>query len=366
MNKIFDLIIVGSGPSGSALSMLMQDAGIRIALIDKRNFDEEYDINNNNLKSCGGLLSEAAQASISALNLNIPNEVLESPQILNVKTFDFDNNLIESYKRSYLNMNREKFDRFLYKQTVSSNVEKIMSAMIIKLEKVEDLYAVTYKAKSGELITIKSRILVGADGAKSKVRNTFFKENNRKAERYASYQKVYKNAKVSPQFICVFGSEITDYYGWGFTKGDLFYLGFGSKPGVDATAKFELMKSKLVAQGYEFGEEFRSEGTVLIRPSKVSKIVSADGSCYLIGEAGKFISPSSAEGISFALNSAIALADSFHHSSDLSKVSYQYKRNTKYLRRKVKLRNIKAQLLSNKTLRGVVMKSRITAINKVR
>lgn len=365
MEKIYDVIIVGAGPSGSTLSMLLQDRELNIAIIDKRPFDQEYDVANPNLKSCGGLLSDDAQYSISRLNLNIPLEVLAEPQILNVKTFDFDNDLIESYQRCYLNMNREKFDRFLSNQTTNQNVDKLFSKSVTKIIKEEDLYTVTYRDSLGTH-QIKSKFLIGCDGAKSKVRNTFFSENNNKEERYASLQKVYKNSKITPQYISIFGDEITDYYDWGFTKDDLFYLGFGSRPGEDATAKFEIMKKKLEEHGYDFGEEYRSEGTVLIRPAKVKKIVSDDNTAFLIGEAGNFISGSSAEGISFGINSAIALADSFDYLDDPVMMRKHFLKNVKYLKTKVKRKNVKAKAMSNKTLRKIAVKSRVGAIDKIK
>lgn len=366
MKNIYDIVIVGSGPAGATLSMLLQNRGMKIAQIDKRPFDEAYDIDNPNLKSCGGLLSTDAQESISRLNLNIPNDVLENPQILNVRNFDFDNNLVEDYQRNYLNMNREKFDRFLADQTTSDNVEKMYSTTVMKIEYQDDTYTLKCRDKSGNTHLISSKILVGSDGAMSKVRNTFFYDKNIKSERYASLQKVYKNSNITPQFISIFGSEITDYYGWGFTKGDLFYLGFGSNPGENAAERFEIMKRKLEEHGYEFGDEYRSEGTVLIRPAKVGKIVSNNGSVYLIGEAANFISPSSAEGISFGLNSAMALAESLAASDDLTVVGKTFVKKTKYLRSKVVKRNLKSKVLSSKVLRGLIMKSKITTISKIK
>ena len=79
---------------------------------------------------------------------------------------------------------------------------------------------------------------------------------------------------------------------------------------------------------------------------------------FLIGEAAGFISPSSLEGISSALLSAQALAESLGERDPLS----AYRRKTHSLRRKLLLKNLKCPAMYQPLLRRAVLASGVTSI----
>lgn len=358
--KKYDCIVVGAGPAGSTLSLLLQDKNMKIAVIDKRPFDEDYDFNNPNLKSCGGLLAPDAQKSFAKLDLNLPKYVTTDPQIFSVKTIDFENNLTKHYQRFYVNMNRELFDRFLMQQTTSKNVETYFSHSVVSIKDIGNEFRVCIKDKNSNVEEISAKYIVGADGAMSKVRNSLFK--NISVNQYGSLQRVYKCIDEKPQFISIFDTRLTDYYGWGFTKGEYFYLGLATPKGYNAKEKLDTMENQLKNYGYEFGEVIRDEGTVLLRPKKISQITSCNGRAFLIGEAGNFVSPSSAEGISFALDSAIALFKSFNQGGNIEK---NFQKNTRKLKLKIRIKDLKRKVMYNKNLRKIIMKSNFEAISKL-
>lgn len=80
----------------------------------------------------------------------------------------------------------------------------------------------------------------------------------------------------------------------------------------------------------------------------------------MIGEAAGFISPSSAEGISYAFKSALALANAL--SQGIESWQDLYEKNTAKLRRNIILKNLKSPFMYNKTLRKFVMKSGLKSI----
>ncbi|MGI6085079.1 MAG: oxidoreductase, partial [Acetivibrionales bacterium] len=75
------------------------------------------------------------------------------------------------------------------------------------------------------------------------------------------------------------------------------------------------------------------------------------------GEAGGFISPSSAEGISYAIKSAHALAMSLN--MGIEGFQKRYRKNLKPVFRSITLKQMKSLGMYNETFRGIIMKSGI-------
>lgn len=118
---MYDIVIVGSGPAGSTLARLISNK-YKVLIMDKRDLQDERQENHIN-KCCGGLLSPDAQKMIAKFGLGMPQDILVHPQLFAVRTMDLTNNLEGLYQRFYLNMDREKFDRWLV-SLIPNDVEK--------------------------------------------------------------------------------------------------------------------------------------------------------------------------------------------------------------------------------------------------
>ena len=80
----------------------------------------------------------------------------------------------------------------------------------------------------------------------------------------------------------------------------------------------------------------------------------------LIGEAGGWISPSSAEGLSYALKTALLLAQSFRHGLEGFERRYEGKAGS--LRRTLSLKILKSRLLFHPLFRKAVMASGLRSL----
>ena len=129
---------------------------------------------------------------------------------------------------------------------------------------------------------------------------------------------------------------------------------------------FEEQKRKLIARGivskHQFEHPVRTEACMVARPHFLQGIYRGNGAAFLIGEAAGFISPSSLEGISFALSSGEALAEAFDQGADQEEILRYYKRKTDKLCLKVKAKCVKRPFMYNKVLRACILKSGIGAI----
>ena len=129
---------------------------------------------------------------------------------------------------------------------------------------------------------------------------------------------------------------------------------------------FEEQKRKLIDLGVvskkQFDSPVRTEACMVARPHFLEGIFRGTNGAFLIGEAAGFISPSSLEGISFALASGEALAEAFEKGVDSKAILRYYKRNTDKLCLKVKAKCMKRPFMYNRVLRAAIMKTGVAAI----
>ncbi|MEW6027326.1 MAG: oxidoreductase, partial [Planctomycetota bacterium] len=163
-----------------------------------------------------------------------------------------------------------------------------------------------------------------------------------------------------PYFSAIFDPEVSDFYSWIIPKEDSIIVGLALHPQKKSYDRFELLKKKLVDYGFRFGQSTRKRGTLLFRPVSPGQILPGRDNIGLIGEAAGFISPSSAEGISYALKSALALAEALRKHPD-NFLTY-YCANTRGLRNNIRLKNLKSNFMYRAFLRRMIMRSGLNSI----
>ena len=97
-------------------------------------------------------------------------------------------------------------------------------------------------------------------------------------------------------------------------------------------------------------------------PRSMGDFCTGSGSVFLLGEAAGFISASSFEGLSSAMFSGKMLADAFTKSTSHGDVQKLYKRSTRSLRRKLRMKSIKRTFLCTPCTRRLIMKSGLQSI----
>jgi flavin-dependent dehydrogenase len=347
---LYDIAIIGLGPGGATLARSL-DKDLKVVALDKKSLAAPTGFH----KPCGGLLATDAQKALSKFNLALPKDVLVDPQIFAVKTLDTRQNLLRYYQRFYINLDRHKFDRWLM-SLIPANVELLERAVCTGVQKSPGGYDVTY-SKDGVSRTISSRFVVGADGSGSLVRESLFPR--RKILRYLAIQQWFPEQNNSPFYSCVFDSDITPSYCWSVSKDGFFILG-GAFPLQEGKSKFELLKATLKRQGFVFGEPLKTEACLVSSPRGPRDFCPGAQGAFLLGEAAGFISPSSLEGISYALNSAYDLALVLNSRCQNPNRAYSVK--TLPIRLKLLGKCFKAPFMYWPFLRKCVMKSALRAI----
>ncbi len=373
---MFDILVVGAGPAGATFARLLSPK-YKVLLLDRRQMESQSDISYP--ICCGGLLAPDAQKMLAHLGLGIPEEVICGPQVFSVRSIDYDNKLIRHYQRHYINVYREKFDRWLVK-LIDHPIEKVFGASFISLKDMGDYFVVTYK-EGDKKVSVKTKYVVGADGSTSIVRRQWFGKN-KGPERYISVQHEYETKGLMPFFVSLFDSQVTDFYSWIIQKDKRLYIGTGIKEKDYSKERFDKLIEDSRRQGFQVGKEIKKTGTWIMRTRKLSQILLYKKRVFLIGEAAGLISPSSAEGISYALRSGQHLAKAFNRGRSLyelssvihkdrvdvrteifgQKVGKSYIHKCLDLKLNLMFKNLKVTIMYNSWLRKLVMISGILSM----
>jgi geranylgeranyl diphosphate/geranylgeranyl-bacteriochlorophyllide a reductase len=353
---LFDICIIGSGPSGSTVARLL-DKKYRVLLLEKRYLDdtgkpEKFP------KSCGGLLAPDAQVMIAKLGLGLPKSVLEDPQLFVVRSIDLDSLSERYYQRHYININRRLFDTWLVSM-IGDNTDIRFNSIFTNYVMEGNGYKINY-IKDNRSYSEKARMIIAADGAYSKLRRTAFPETKQPLN-YIAIQKYYESNEIHPYYSAIFDKEVTDYYSWTIPKEGCVILGTALRPGKMINDKMRLLETGLKKYGFNFGKLIKTESSYITRPVSSNHIVHGKDKIALLGEAAGFISPSSGEGLSYAIKSAIMLSESINSHDD--KFILNYKKRILELKFNILLKNLKSIPMYSPLLRNLIFKTGIRTVD---
>ncbi len=364
---IYDHLIVGLGPAGATAARLLHGS---VAAIDRKTAPAGGRLSTPDRlgKPCGGLLAPDAQKALACFGLTLPCELLVSPQIFSVRTIDLDCGKTVYYQRFYLNLDRRSFDEWLV-SLIPPTVALYRGCRCRSIERHDGVFAVTISGRGlsgAPEQTLYARHIIGADGADSTVRRTFYPDF--KARSYLAIQQWFRTEKpvfipgmqaltdgTAPFYSCIFDSENTDCYSWSISKDGYLIFG-GAYPSENARRRFEAQKQKLAKYGFALNEPVFTEACRVLRPASFWQFQAGGDGVFLIGEAAGFVSPSSLEGISSALESARLLSHTLNSGAERL-LAKKYARAVLPLRIKLSAKLLKCPFMYSPALRRLVMAS---------
>lgn len=357
----YDLVIVGAGPAGANLARMVGDH-YRVLWLDARKPSLAHKNTPISHKCCGGLLAPDAQQMLARLGLGIPKDILVGPQLFSVKVMDLTSRLEGSFQRFYYNIDRDRFDQWLI-DLVPSSVERRFGALFKSCRPTPDGMEITYTDHDspGHPKTALCRLLVGADGGNSAVRRQF----DPARPEYIAIQEWYPVKDAMPYFTAIFDAQQTDFYGWTIPKDDYLLFGAALKVGDAPRERFEALKDALIKKGLPLGSPVHTEGAFIRRPWTLQPVLAErPWGVALIGEAAGAISPSSAEGISYALHSATLLAESLL-ADGVDRALRRYRTKCRAIRLNLALKQLKRPLMYQPELRRLGLSLGLGQLNEL-
>jgi len=300
---LYDVVVIGAGPSGAYAAYLMARQGRRVLLCDKADFPRE--------KTCGGGIS---QKTVDLLDFDISAVVERRLQGAWLTYRNRDTVVKDLGSRSGVAVLRSRFDSLIIERAREAGAAFRPSCSFDTARRQGDTLEV---ATSGG--NFRTKYLIGADGVFSRVRSLFF---GRDAVTYVPAVEAWIHVpgpvidSYEDRVLFDFGG-MPRGYGWIFPKRDHLNVGvfspFGSSDINAALRRFIGLYRTLERYA---SIEFHGYAIPLKNPSGRFQ----DGNVWLVGDAAGFAESFYGEGIYFGLRSAViagkAMGESFDHSRD--------------------------------------------------
>lgn len=297
--NIFDVVVVGGGPSGATAATHLARGGRKVALLDRA----------GRVKPCGG-----AVPPILVKDFQIPDDLIvakvKSARMVSPKGHQIDMPIVGGYIGM---VDREHFDEWLRARAALVGAKRFTGGYQ-HLTRANGVVTVHYSQRNADgtdqPCTLQTRQVIGADGALSQVARQEIKGAERIKYVYAYHEIVRSPSPVNPQPLDVSkpfdaarcdvyyqGPVSPDFYGWIFPHGDTTSVGTGS-----ASKGFALRPSVTALRakcGLGDAETVRSEGAPI--PMKPLKCWDNGRDVLLAGDAAGVVAPASGEGIYYAM-----------------------------------------------------------------
>ena len=320
--QFFDVVIIGAGPSGSnaAISYKKLNPDLKIALVDKAIFPRD--------KSCGDAFGPGV---ISALKRFGNEHILEDePEVVSTTLFGPKNIGIQNYIPEVKNKEdsivyvipRLDLDNRILNLAKEEEVETFEGYRFSKFFINEESVSVEIENEEKEKYILDAKLLVGADGANSRVRKSLnLKQNSdwNKAIAIRAYIDSPNYLEIFKERTLMFEINVSAIkgYAWAFpSKGNLLNIGIGVPLSVFKKEKMDIKNlldefvKTLESRGV-IVENLRMEKSFML-PFASSRPKLAHNRVALIGDAGSMINPMSGEGIFYGMEAGFLLANETH------------------------------------------------------
>ncbi len=293
----YDVVIAGAGPAGAwALKHLPE--GMSILLVDAADPLRSFRDN----KLCGGMLTAQAQALLPEL----PLEIRAEPFKTKMEYHDVDTGVYTRFPVDYANCRRNLLDEWLLRQALEAkggDVEYSPDTRVSGLQADEEGVLVRLDEKR----EVKARRFFDCTGWRQFARRAL---GASLTPYFHALQAECSLAQPCPHYIAVFSSKWSPFFGWYIPKNEStgeIGAAFESERRDAPDMLLEPLVRHLRRRDLKL-QPGRIRGCRLTRLRKASHIWLGRGAVMACGEAAGLVSPSSGDGISYALASGKAAA----------------------------------------------------------
>lgn len=293
-HRAFDVVVVGGGPSGATAATELAKKGANVLLLDKA----------GRIKPCGGAIPPRL-----VKDFNIPSDLL-CARISSARMIAPSNKSVDMpIENGYVGMvNRETFDEWLRARAEMTGATR-QTGTFVEIERdAEDRPIVVYKTKDDAVERVRARIVIGADGARSKVAKQGL-PNVKPVPCVFAYHEIVEAPQANPGEAVsehydparcdVFyqGKHSPDFYSWVFPHGETMSVGVGSaQKGFSLRQSVSGLRKTL---GMEDARTIRIEGAPI--PMRPLKRWDNGRDIIVLGDAAGVVAPASGEGIYYAM-----------------------------------------------------------------
>ena len=284
----FEVVVVGGGPAGATAAEDLARSGVKVALLDRA----------GRIKPCGGAIPPRLMQDFDIDDEQLLTKVNTARMISPTgRKVDIP------IENGFVGMvDRKDFDPFLRARAKTAGAE-LFEGTFLRIERDKGSPSVVYREKAtGDEKRLDTRLIIGADGAKSRVALAEV-EGADKVPLVFAYHEIIVAPEATETYdpkrcdVIYDGAISPDFYGWVFPHGKTTSVGMGTEnPSIGLKKATAALR---VSSGLENCETIRKEGAPI--PLKPMERWDNGKDLVLAGDAAGVVAPSSGEGIYYAM-----------------------------------------------------------------
>ncbi|GAA4778991.1 geranylgeranyl diphosphate reductase [Novosphingobium ginsenosidimutans] len=288
---LYDVVVIGGGPSGATAACDLAEAGYKVLLLDRA----------GRIKPCGGAVPPrlmedfAIPQGLLVARARAARMIAPSGRMVDMPVGE----------TGYVGMvDRDVFDEWLRERAASAGAERRKGTFeaIERDDRTGPLVAYRDE-RGGELQRVRARLVIGADGARSAVARQEIPGAGRNPCVFAYHEVIRAPLATAKGFdgdrcdVFYQGKLSPDFYAWVFPHGDTASIGVGSaNKGFSLRGAVQHMRGDLDLAGCQ---TIRREGAPI--PLKPLKRWDNGRDVLVAGDAAGVVAPASGEGIYYAM-----------------------------------------------------------------
>jgi geranylgeranyl reductase len=299
---VYDVVVVGGGPSGATAAHDMALRGHSVLLLDRA----------GRTKPCGGAIPPRL-----IKDFQIPEHLLVAHIRCARMVSPTDRNVDIPIEGGFVGMvDRDVFDEWLRERAASAGAVR-QRGTFERLTRDDDGISVVHyetRTRHGHLghgavgdtlqpMQVRARCVIGADGARSEVARQAVKDADKTSYVFAYHEIIAKPENPPPGYdgkrcdVVYKGEFSPDFYGWVFPHGNTLSVGTGSADkGFSLRSAVGALRQ---ASGLQNAQTLRREGAPI--PMKPLPRWDNGRDVVLAGDAAGVVAPASGEGIYYAM-----------------------------------------------------------------